>query len=135
MNEGCSWFTTDCIDTTTDLSNYDQYFCHGSDDDGCNHDYKAPADCSFTTGLSIPAQFQWFDNPTAGGIDDESDYCPWRRLTGFGGLPSDYYSICYDLRGADADNGNFGKRWDYGMKYTFYFVSDFVLPVNTFIYN
>ena len=117
MDEGCSWFSTDCIDTSTDTSNYDQYFCHSSDDDGCNHDYKAPATCFFGTfGSSLP--IQWFDNPNQGGFDGDADYCPMRHLITYTvspPYPDDYYSVCYDLRGADSENGNFGKRFDYGL--------------------
>ena len=99
MKEGCSWFTGDC-------SNYDQYFCNSAGDDGCNHDYSAPARCLFSNGLSG---------------DLSADHCPVRHLTSYG-YESDYYSVCYDLRGADSKNGNFGKLFNYGMIYIFFFM-------------
>ena len=106
MNEGCSWFTTDCIDTTNYTSNYAQYFCDSAHDDGCNHDYKAPAKCLFTADYETD-------------LSQITDYCPLRSLTGYE-YENDYYSVCYDLRGRDIKNGNFGKQFNYGMKYAFF---------------
>ena len=114
LNEGCSWFTTDCINTSTDTSNYDQYFCDSAADGGCNHDYKAPAICQFNT-YDSDLSIQWFDDPKQGGFTRLTDYCPIRGLTSYGSSYPYNYSICYDLRGEHNENDNFGEQFDFGM--------------------
>ena len=51
--EGCDWFTEDCVDKTTQTSNFEQYFCHDSTDDGCSHNYDGVAYCYWGTGFNI----------------------------------------------------------------------------------
>ena len=60
-NEGCDWFTADCIDKTTQESNFVQYFCDKALDNGCSYDYAGVAYCLFYTTLDdIPPQFQYY---------------------------------------------------------------------------
>ena len=92
MNAGCDWFTAGCIDKNTDTSNFDQYFCHASTDDGCSHDYAFPAVCyiwDYPSNLPV----QWFDDKSVGGYH-QSDYCPIRQPPSYSGQPNDYYALC-----------------------------------------
>ena len=60
--EGCQWFEKDCIDTTTGTSNWQQYFCDASGDDGCSADYTTVAYClMYDWGdTQIPEAFQYY---------------------------------------------------------------------------
>ena len=60
-NEGCDWFVTDCVNKTTQLSNFPQYFCRSTADNGCNHDYTGVGYCLFYTSTdNIPTQYQYY---------------------------------------------------------------------------
>ena len=59
--EGCTWFTEDCVDSTTESSNWPQYFCDATSDDGCSYDYAGVGWCLMYTSLSdIPEEFQYY---------------------------------------------------------------------------
>ena len=59
--EGCQWFLQDCVNKTTEKSNFAQYFCDSTADHGCGHDYAGVAYCEMYTSLDdIPIPFQYY---------------------------------------------------------------------------
>lgn len=91
---GCDFYDVDCVNSTSQTANHEPFFCHSSSDDGCNADYSSPGYCGFFTGLTIPAQFQYYSDVTAGGYA-AADYCSFRSPYTY----NDYESTCWDTRG------------------------------------
>ncbi|OQS03053.1 leishmanolysin-like peptidase, partial [Thraustotheca clavata] len=68
--EGCTFATSKCSEWSTN------YFCN-TKGDHCTPTRDAKGYCDLATyKSSIPAGFQYFSNPSLGGQDSYSDYCP-----------------------------------------------------------
>ncbi|DAZ98840.1 TPA: hypothetical protein N0F65_000996, partial [Lagenidium giganteum] len=80
---GCSFATDQCIDkpTETVMSAGKDHYCVGNEGQLCTPDATARATCYNTTGCTIPSIYQYFKDPTRGGLSTFADYCP--LLTGF----------------------------------------------------
>ena len=78
-NEGCSFINGDCVDSATSQSNYDQYWCTSTLDDGCSYDYSTIASCidHVSTGV-VPVGFRYYNDITFGGPSSH-DYCAFRE--------------------------------------------------------
>eukprot|EP01084_Bolivina_argentea_P107897 192866_1 len=95
-NAGCELWNEKCVNPTTHISNFDQFFCHGTWDWGCSYDYAAPAACHYGPyGYSLPTEFQYFSQSNYGG-SQYADYCPFRNPDT---TNNDYESVCWDIRG------------------------------------
>lgn len=72
QGEGCSFIDDDCIDNGA--SNFPQFWCDSSNDNGCTADYVGIGICYLTTAASqVPTQFKYYsDNPHG---YEAHDYC------------------------------------------------------------
>lgn len=94
INEGCSFFTKDCIDSTTEKSNFPDYYCESTADDGCTYDNTAVGYCLMYSYDSIsPSEYDYFSDDTGGS--EYSEYCPFR----VGQTTSSWTNICWDSYG------------------------------------
>ena len=94
---GCAFINGDCVERVTATSNFEQFWCSGSGDNGCSADYSTIAECKNQVTSSIPAEFQWYSafQPNFGGPASH-DYCAFKTpVTRF----LDYEDSCTDLRG------------------------------------
>eukprot|EP00486_Rosalina_sp_Unknown_P006747 CAMPEP_0201572626 /NCGR_PEP_ID=MMETSP0190_2-20130828/16011_1 /ASSEMBLY_ACC=CAM_ASM_000263 /TAXON_ID=37353 /ORGANISM="Rosalina sp." /LENGTH=706 /DNA_ID=CAMNT_0047998633 /DNA_START=473 /DNA_END=2594 /DNA_ORIENTATION=+ len=91
-DEGCDFFNEECIDFSGD-SNWPQYFCGSTKNNGCTFDHASPASCQTTSN---------------------SDGCPIRLPSSHGSYP-DYEGECKDIRGNDIENDDFFSAVTYGL--------------------
>lgn len=57
-----------------------RYICQTASQQACTSDYNAKGYCNVASyQSSIPAGFQYFQDPTFGGKDSYADYCPFYR--------------------------------------------------------
>ncbi|RLN36561.1 hypothetical protein BBJ28_00005799 [Nothophytophthora sp. Chile5] len=73
-HEGCGMAKARCSEWS------DRYICTDSAQRGCTADYNAKGYCNVAAySSSIPAGFQYFQDPHFGGRDSFADYCPFYR--------------------------------------------------------
>eukprot|EP01083_Nonionella_stella_P112168 329613_1 len=96
-HEGCAFFTADCISKSTTNTNFDQYWCTETADDGCSYDYSTVAQCMNQHSGVVPSQFKYYSDPSFAGPQSH-DYCAFRTPDTHP-MYTDYEQICWDLRG------------------------------------
>ncbi|TMW59427.1 hypothetical protein Poli38472_004496 [Pythium oligandrum] len=74
--QGCAFATSKCIDKASGVSVASDHFCTSNDAESCSVDANSRSVCTISSGLSIPKPFQYFSDPSKGGINDYADYCP-----------------------------------------------------------
>lgn len=76
---GCEFVENDCIDKSGKVAQFGKsFFCTEENAHGCNPSHTHKSDCSifyYDEGHSIPSKFQYFSNPSKGGLS-HIDYCP-----------------------------------------------------------
>lgn len=78
-----------------------RYICSDASQDACTADRNAKGYCNIAMySASIPAGFQYFQDPTVGGRDTYADYCPFYRAYSNG----DCRNIGLTLTTIDTDN-------------------------------
>eukprot|EP01083_Nonionella_stella_P192630 711935_1 len=97
--EGCNFFQTDCINKYNGNSNFEQYWCTSSNDNGCSYDYTTVGSCmNQLTGI-VPSQFRYYTDNQFGGPQSH-DYCAFRvPKIPTNNIYKDYEQICWDDRG------------------------------------
>ncbi|DBA01727.1 TPA: hypothetical protein N0F65_010137 [Lagenidium giganteum] len=80
---GCSFATSRCIDKATEtvLPAGVDHYCVGTEGQMCTPDGTARATCYIDAGFTIPAIYQYFQDPTKGGLNNFADFCP--TMSGF----------------------------------------------------
>lgn len=72
--EGCGFVQSKCSTWNS------QYICSQASQTGCTADFASKGYCNVATySSSIPAGFQYFQDPRFGGRDTYADYCPLIR--------------------------------------------------------
>lgn len=72
--EGCGVARSRCSTWSS------RYICSDAEEDACTADSNAKGYCNIAQySASIPAGFQYFQDPTLGGRDTYADYCPFYR--------------------------------------------------------
>jgi len=73
-HEGCGMAKSRCSEWN------DRYICTDSSQYGCTADFNVKGYCNVASySSSIPAGFQYFQDPLLGGRDTYADYCPFYR--------------------------------------------------------
>ncbi|KAL3665807.1 hypothetical protein V7S43_009235 [Phytophthora oleae] len=73
-HEGCGMAKSRCSQWS------DRYICTDNSQRGCTADYNVKGYCNVASySASIPAGFQYFQDPLFGGRDTFADYCPFYR--------------------------------------------------------
>lgn len=57
---GCGFVFGDCVNPKNGKSNFEQYWCTSSDDNGCTADHSSIAKCMNKKSGVIPGQFRWY---------------------------------------------------------------------------
>jgi hypothetical protein len=71
-HEGCGMAKSRCSEWN------DRYICTDSSQYGCTSDFNVKGYCNVASySSSIPAGFQYFQDPLLGGRDTYADYCPF----------------------------------------------------------
>ncbi|TYZ53430.1 hypothetical protein PybrP1_002739, partial [[Pythium] brassicae (nom. inval.)] len=93
--EGCGVAQSICSEWN------DRYICKDSSQQACTADFSSKGYCNVATYTSsIPAGFQYFQDPMVGGRDTYADYCPFYRAYSNG----DCRGIGRTATYADTDN-------------------------------
>ena len=71
---GCALFESACVEST--VSNWPQFFCVAPWDNGCAHNYDAPAWCEFYFyNFDLPPWAQYFSDSERSGGPAAADFC------------------------------------------------------------
>lgn len=93
--EGCGLAQAKCSTWNS------RYACSDAKQEACTSDYNAKGYCNVAEySSSIPAGFQYFQDPKFGGRDTYADYCPFYRAYSNG----DCRDIGYTAASIDTDN-------------------------------
>jgi len=100
---GCDFFTDECIDSSTSVSNFAQFWCDSSGDHGCSADYSSRSIC-WVYSVTPPAEFKYYTDNVAG--PESHDYCGFRNPETFN---TDFEYVCWDTRGNTLDSNSIGS--------------------------
>ena len=76
--KGCPFVTNRC---NTGWPTGEGYFCSVQGEAGCSYDRSAIGSCEFRSWSTIPAKYQYFEEPRKGGPIEIADYCPFTYPT------------------------------------------------------
>ena len=84
---GCTFINDDCIDTSSSVSNFPQYWCdEDNDGQGCTADYSGKATCyNIFSATNIPSEFKYYTDNSAG--PSATDYCAFKYV--------EYYTLLH----------------------------------------